>query len=259
MDEKTAFNRLKPCARGMMVYNINDTYIGRSLDLYGEYSEGEVELFARYIKPGDMVLDIGANIGVFTVFFAKTVGETGAVIAFEPQRLIFQSLCANVALNSLTNVLCWQQAVGEAKGSIVVPLLDQTKPNNFGGVALGGWETGETIPLVTIDDLNLPQCDFMKIDVEGMERKVLFGARDTIRRHRPVLYVENDRPEEAAGLLNLLGELDYRMYQHQPPLFRPDNFTGHRENVFGDIVSGNVLCLHKSFKSEPGGAELVAL
>ncbi len=259
MAEKTAFNRLKPCARGMMVYNINDTYIGRSLDLYGEYSEGEVELFARYIKPGDMVLDIGANIGVFTVFFAKTVGETGAVIAFEPQRLIFQSLCANVALNSLTNVLCWQQAVGEAKGSIVVPLLDQTKPNNFGGVALGGWETGETIPLVTIDDLNLPQCDFMKIDVEGMERKVLFGARDTIRRHRPVLYVENDRPEEAAGLLKLLGELDYRMYQHQPPLFRPDNFTGHRENVFGDIVSGNVLCLHKSFKSEPGGAELVAL
>ena len=126
-------------------------------------------------------------------------------------------------------------------------------------MALGAWETGETVPLVTIDDLNLPQCDFMKIDVEGMERKVLFGARKTIRRHQPVLYVENDRPEEAADLLKLLGELGYRMYQHQPPLFRRDNFTGHRENVFEDIVSGNILCLHKSCKSEPGRAELVAL
>lgn len=256
---KDAFNRLKPCAQGMMVYNINDTYIGRSLDLYGEYSQGEVELFSRYIKPGNLVLDIGANIGVFTVFFAKSVGETGAVIAFEPQRLVFQSLCANVALNSLTNVLCWQQAVGEEKGAIVVPLLDHTKSNNFGGVALGDWKDGETIPLVTIDDLNLPQCDFMKIDVEGMERQVLAGARKTILRHQPVMYIENDRPEKAADLLKLLGELDYRMYQHQPPLYREDNFRGHRENVFGDIVSGNVLCLPRSFVAEPGRAELVAL
>lgn len=237
------FNRLRGCAQGVMLYNVNDTYIGRSLSLYGEYSEGEVDLFRKFIKPGHLVLDIGANIGVFTLFFAKAVGETGMVIAFEPQRLVFQSLCANIALNSLSNVMCRQQAVAETPGQVTVPILDQSMPNNFGGVSLGAWEEGETVAVVRIDDLTLPRCDFMKVDVEGMEAKVLEGARETIRRYQPVLYVENDRSDHSEALLGLLNGMGYQVQRHQPPLYRKDNFDGREENVFGDLVSGNLLCL----------------
>ena len=82
-----------------MLYNPRDMYIGRSLDLYGEFSEGEVEVFAQILREGDLALDLGANIGCHTVFMAKKVGDKGVVIAVEPQRLIFQLLSANVALN----------------------------------------------------------------------------------------------------------------------------------------------------------------
>src|SRR5579862_896137 len=102
------FNRLKDCRHGRMLFNVNDQYVGRSLDLYGEYSEGEIDFFKQVVQPGDTVLEIGANIGSHTVFFAKAVGREGTVQAFEPQRLIFQTLCANIALNNLENVKTYQ-------------------------------------------------------------------------------------------------------------------------------------------------------
>ena len=87
-----------------MLYNEHDIYIGRSLDLYGEFSEGECDVFRQLIQPGWTVLELGANIGSHTVFLAKRVGPSGRVIAFEPQRIVFQTLCANIALNNLLNV-----------------------------------------------------------------------------------------------------------------------------------------------------------
>src|SRR5438034_10860239 len=93
------FNRLKDCRHGRMLYNINDAYIGRSLDLYGEFSEGEAELFRQIVRPGDVVVDLGANIGVHTIVFAQAAGPRGGVMSMEPQRLDVQMLCTAVALN----------------------------------------------------------------------------------------------------------------------------------------------------------------
>src|SRR5205823_13798505 len=69
--------RLKRCKHGAMMFYANDEYIGRSLDLYGEFSEGEMELFNNYLRPGMTVVDVGANIGVHTVYFANAVGPSG--------------------------------------------------------------------------------------------------------------------------------------------------------------------------------------
>src|SRR5689334_17984899 len=82
--------RLKRTRHGVMLYCAQDEYIGRSLDLYGEFSIEEAKLFGRLIKPGTTVLDIGANIGVHTLCFASAVGPGGAVIAFEPQGYLHQ-------------------------------------------------------------------------------------------------------------------------------------------------------------------------
>lgn len=98
------FNRLKQCRHGMMLYNLNDIYIGRSLDLYGEFSEGEIRVFQQLVKPGQTILEVGANIGAHTVWLAQAVGPTGVVMAFEPQRIVHQTLCANLALNNIFNV-----------------------------------------------------------------------------------------------------------------------------------------------------------
>jgi len=233
---------------GRMLFNPNDRYIGRGLDLYGEFSEGEVELFRQIIKPNSIVLDIGANIGCHTVFMAKAMENTGRIIAFEPQRLLFQLLCANVALNNLFNVQCLNEAVGDSEDTVLVPFLHPADKLSFGSLELGGHEEGEVVQKITIDSLNLPQCQFIKLDVEGMEAVALAGARDTITRCKPVLYVENDREENSDDLIRLIALFGYRMYWHLTPLYNPDNFKKNPENVFEGIISKNMFCVPEDSK-----------
>ena len=83
-----------------------------------------------------MVVDVGANIGTHTVFFAQRAGATGQVYAFEPQRIVFQNLCANLALNGLLNVRAIHAAASREPGTIAVPPIAYGEPGNHGGVAL---------------------------------------------------------------------------------------------------------------------------
>ncbi len=236
------FNRVKSCRHGTMLYNVHDIYIGRSLDLYGEYSEGEADLFRQLLKPGMVVAEVGANIGAHTVLLAQLIGVGGRVWAFEPQRIVYQTLCANLALNSITNVDCRNVAVGREPGELIVPRLDYDRDNNFGGLGLGTYTDGERVPVVTLDSLGLRHCDLIKIDVEGMEQEVLTGATATIARCRPLLYVENDRKEKSADLVRLIAGLGYDLYWHVTPYFNAANFAKNPENVFGQIVSLNMIC-----------------
>jgi FkbM family methyltransferase len=243
--------RIKHCRHGMMMFHTNDTYIGRSLDLYGEFSEGETEIFQQLLRPGMTVVDAGANIGAHTLYFARAVGQTGRVLAFEPQRVLYQMLCGNIALNGLRNVRAENAALGAEAGTLLVPQLDYTKGGNFGGVPLGEWKHGEEIPVRTLDSYVLSSCHLIKIDVEGMERVVLEGAADVLKTHKPFLYVENDRREKSKALIEWLLSKGYRLYWHTPPLFNPNNHFGEKKNVFAKTVSRNMLCVprNKALKS----------
>jgi hypothetical protein len=86
-----------------MLFLRTDKYIGASLDLYGEYSHRESELFAQLVAQGQIVIEVGTNSGAHTVPLARLVGETGQVLAFEPQRGVHELLCGNPALNELFN------------------------------------------------------------------------------------------------------------------------------------------------------------
>ena len=239
---------LKQCRHGRMLYLPHDSYIGRSLDLYGEFSEREGAVFAQLVRPGQIVVEVGANIGAHTLHLAKLVGPSGLVVALEPQRQLFYLLCANLALNEQFQVRAYGVAAGSSVGRTKVPPIDYRRDGNFGGVSLsdagsdaGG---GEEVQVVTLDSFaTLPSLRLLKIDVEGMEVEVLRGARQTIARHRPILYVENDRRQHSARLIGLLQTFDYELYWDMPPLFNPDNFAGHPDNVFPGIVSINLLCM----------------
>ena len=244
---------LKDCRHGKMLFLKRDKYIGRSLDVYGEFSELEGKLFSQIVRPGQTVVEVGANIGAHTVHLAKLVGPKGSVLAFEPQRVIFQILCANVAINELFNVRTFQAAAGGEAGSLKVPALDYAAENNFGGVSLRNAAAGEDVPVIALDSLNLPSLHMLKIDVEGMEADVLSGARGLIARHRPFMYVENDRKEKSEGLITLIGELGYDMWWHTPYLFNPDNFNKAGNNIFGTIVSVNLVCIPKESTSKLKG------
>ena len=238
------FNILVAARHGPMLVNRHDQYVGASFRKYGEFSPGEAAVFRQMLGPGMTVVEVGANIGAHTIELSRLVGPTGTVLAFEPQRIVFQTLCANLALNGCTNVLARQAAIGAAPGNIRFPVLDPGKTNNFGGLSLLGAQHGEIVPLLTLDSLGLTACHVLKLDLEGMEVEALQGAAHLVRQHRPAMYVENDRRERAAELISLLLSWNYRLYWHTPPLFPgADNFTGDSENIFGDIVSINMLCL----------------
>jgi FkbM family methyltransferase len=234
--------RLAETRHGVLLYNPNDVYVGRSIERYGEFSQLESEFFVQLCKPGDTVFDVGANIGAHTVALAQHVGERGFVYAFEPQRVIFQMLCANVALNGLTNVESVAAVVGRTAGEERLPDVDYAAPANFGGLGSTSFGTGRRVRRVALDDyLDAPSVALIKVDVEGMESEVLAGAAELIARDRPLLYLENDRTERSAALIAQLFGLEYRLFWHLPPLFNPGNYRGDPENVFPGIVSVNML------------------
>ena len=244
---------------GKIMYNQLDEYVGKSLRLYGEFSQGEADLFEQLVKPGHIVVEAGANIGSHTIHLAQLAGDTGQVWAFEPQRLVFQLLAGNIALNSLTNVHCLQKCLGDVNGgTVMVPVLDVNKENNWGGLALGSFTEGEPVEVITIDSLNLPGCNFFKIDVEGMELQVLRGAEATIKKYRPIIYTEADREDKNTALFAYLRSLDYQLYWHKPPLYNTNNYFHNPKNVLIkeelqkdggkknlQIVSFNAFCLPK--------------
>ena len=111
-------------------------YVGRAVEKYGEYSELEVELFRQICKPGDIAIEVGANLGTHTLALSQLVGDQGRVFAFEPQRIVIQTLCASLALNSIANVEAYQLAVSSKAGEVLIPDIRYDVEGNYGAVEI---------------------------------------------------------------------------------------------------------------------------
>lgn len=251
-------NLIKKCRYGLMIYNNKDAWIGKSIEKYGEFSESEVQVFRSAIQPGSVVLDIGANIGCHTVAFSRIIGENGVVFSYEPERTNFNTLAGNVALNNLRNVYVFQKAIGETTRFIQVPELDYDQTTNFGGLSFADKEYSSCpnypIQLITVDEQNFLRLDFIKIDIEGMEKEALQGAKKTIEKFKPTLYLDNDRDEKSKFLIEYLKSIGYICYKHLAYLYNPNNFFGQKEDVFiapsenggfVQIVAENIFAHHK--------------
>lgn len=250
--------RVSQCRHGWMQYFETDRYVGRSLDLYGEFSEGETELFRQLIKPGDTVVDAGANIGAFTLVFSRLVGDAGLVFAVEPQRQLYLQLCGTMALNMISNVLPSCMALGVRQAQVVVPWFDLREAGNVSGLELGRHKEGELVPIVPLDALQVGErgVQFIKADVEGMERQLLEGGEALISKCKPILYVENDRGDKSKPLIQWLTDHGYRMWWHATPLYQPDNWRKHHQNVFPNVISVNMLCVPEDKSSPVDGLKL---
>ncbi len=145
-----------------------------------------VDLIKKHTVPGTLALDIGAHIGTQTLALAKAVGDSGHVLAFEPQPKIFRELFLNMHLNGMKNVSFFWAGVGSHEGKVE---LSPFTNGNEGGTGLYGG-TGTFVQLMTIDSLRLENVSLVKIDVEGKENEVLAGAKETILRCRPVILIE---------------------------------------------------------------------
>lgn len=250
--------KTKDCRYGTFTFYENDEFVGRSLDLYGDFSEDENSAFRMILRPGDVVIEVGANIGAFTVPLARMVGDTGAVYAFEPQPENYRLLVRNADDNRV-RVYAAPYAVGASGGVTKIPRLADLGHFNFGAATIG--DTGSEITQVTLDDYlskATSKIKLIKLDCEGSELAVLQGAEALIARDRPFIYCENDRKEKSAALIGWLLDHGYRCYWHRSPLFIRQNFRNNQKNVFGSIVSLNMFCAPEESGAEVNRLEEVA-
>lgn len=236
---------------GPMLAFTGDRYMTPTLEKQGEYAPEEWALLSQLARPGMTVVEIGANIGVHSIPLARRCAP-GPIFLFEPQQRVFQVLCANLALNEIGNAVAYPEACGEAEGEAVVPRLDYDMAANFGGVSLQPAEaSGLKVRVIALDSLNLPVLGLLKVDVEGFEPLVLKGARETIARCRPVIYIENDRPAQQGEVIRLIADMDYDLYWHTPKLASPEVFDGM------SFVSVNMCCFPKERNVSTQGARRI--
>lgn len=232
---------------GWMLVNPQDIYIGRAVLTYGEYGEIEWQMLEKIMRAGKDAVEVGANIGTHTVSMGRKLAGMGRrLLAVEPQPVVFQNMCANVALNALFNVITANAAASDAPGWLSFSPQDYLQPGNFGGVSMREEGRGnQRVRAVRLDELVTEDFDvgLIKIDVEGFEQKVLQGATGTIARCRPFIYLENDRPEHSKALIEWLWAANYKLWWHRPRLFNPENFAGNSENIYGHTVSLNMVAI----------------
>ncbi len=235
--QTAGFNAVIRGRHGYFVYNRGDRVVGKSLETYGEYLESTASLLQRLVAPKSIVIDVGAHIGTLTIPMARAAGPTGRVVAFEPISAHFTSLCANVALNSLLNVECYPFVVGPEPGERPIAGIQYDRQYDFAHLDIRRFTEGALVRVVTLDDFFKGETlQLLKINVNGMERGVLHGARKTIASQRPFLYIANPQRETSPALIEQLWAMDYELYWHLSPLFGSDNFAGNTVNVFGDAA-----------------------
>ena len=228
------------CRHGRFKVFDEDELVGLSLATYGEYSEGEVAVFNNILKPGDVAIDVGANIGALTVPMAKLVEPNGEVYAFEASEANLELLCKNVEQNTAAGAVgiipC---AASDREGTLRVDKQSALHAYSRVDINVGDFE----IKCTTIDSFKLPKCKLIKIDVDGHELQVLNGAAETIKRCKPIIYIENEIDSKREDMVAWLVDHGYRLYWHRPYMFNIDNWRGEKKNIFGSLISIMSICI----------------
>lgn len=165
----------------------DDTYFGQfcpgSAPKRNGFYREHLQAALKFVRAWDCAIDVGAHVGFWAWDMAQ---RFKTVHAFEPVPATFQCIQKNVA--EFDNVTCYNFAVGHLPCRAKVA-NDKKRPGNSGSNYMMLDPTGD-VPMVTLDEMAFPACDFLKIDVEGFELRVLEGARELIKRCRPVISME---------------------------------------------------------------------
>jgi FkbM family methyltransferase len=251
---RSSFTLIAPWLYGTTAELVLSSDIGRCVWVAGCFEPNELYLLSRLLGPGDTFVDVGANIGLYSLAAARIVGTGGRVLAFEPSPRERQFLQRNVARNSLRQVSIDSRALGAVEDAEVVLHLadDQHAGQNTLGAVV--YENvcviaDATVRMTTLDravvEGDVASVQLVKIDVEGAEFSVLTGAAGIMAKLRPVLMMELQEDSlmaqgsGAQDVVDLLSGLDYELYcyanRYGPHLLR--SFRADDECVAQDIVA----------------------
>lgn len=232
-----------------LTVNIADSGVGFPLWAQKNYEPEETEQLRQVLKPTNIFVDIGANLGYYTTFAAKQVGAGGRVIAFEPSPYNYSLLERNVHANNFTNVTTLNMALGNHSGTVELSMSDSNYGDNR--ISVGGSDsagmTTEKVKIGTLDEilksLDIDRIDCIKMDVQGFEGYVCEGMVETLARANVTVFTEfwpngiRATGKDPIEFLELFRRLGYVVR-----LFKGDGFeTVAYDKVFDYIPKTGVM------------------
>lgn len=215
--------------------SVNDSIISPNIYQNGVWEDHILTLSKLFLEGIEQpwVVDIGANLGAFTVPVAKAIQERGGVVSsFEPQRIVYYQLCGNIFLNRLDNCYAYQYALGEQDGVIEIPEVDFNQVSNVGAYSLKPEymaleelhlnQKKHAVQQIRLDNLPIPAknavLSLIKIDTEGLELNILRNGQNFLAKHRfpPILFEAwhaEYYEEHKNALIGFLRSLDYEIVQ----------------------------------------------
>lgn len=222
--------------KGKLVYEIGR---GIKMNIYGDslvcrliyldqFEFDERDFVARFLRRGDVFVDVGANVGLFSLIAARSVGPSGRILAFEPTSKTCKRLIENIHLNNFWTVQVERCALSNRTETLEMSVAEDDLDgyNSFAKPHVGEHYAKESVPTVSWDEFAsawplTERIALMKIDVEGWETNVLTGGKEWLsRRNAPVLQIEfTDRAAKAAGSscrdnYRILEEMGYKLYRY---------------------------------------------
>ena len=246
-------------SEGIVMLNTNDPVVSGALTL-GVYEKLETELLRDLLRPGMTVIDIGANVGYYTLIACSHVGDAGRVIAFEPDPENFSFLEQTVSANSFTNVSLECLGISDQTGAAELFLSSDNKGDHR-IYRFSPRQEAVTISLVTLDSYikahAVQSIDLIKMDIQGAEGKALQGMQETLKAQKTLTLITEFWPQglKIAGsdplwFLGLLRELGFSISE-----IRED--TGQLQIVsdFSHLIGSlpgrkytNLLCIKEQVK-----------
>lgn len=171
----------------LALHNVPET-LSKGIGRRGTHEPVQTVICQRLLAPGASFIDVGANIGWYTIHAAARVGRQGRVIAVEPDPDNCRLLRASVTANGFKNVQIFEAAAAQANGQAIL----SKSPQNFGDHRLLADDNRQqiTVRTLTLDEIDPGKVDFVKIDTQGTEAKVLAGAAGILGRDRPTILLE---------------------------------------------------------------------
>ncbi|HAC65689.1 MAG TPA: hypothetical protein DCF68_19695 [Cyanothece sp. UBA12306] len=238
---------------GSSIYVSLDQYIGRAIYYFGELDPKITWVCQNILRPGDTVIDIGANVGLITLYAAKLVGSSGKIHAFEPQPNLVQLLKKSVTINEYEQVVIHQVALSDQDGimNMQVPI------DNSGAASLGKKKNKASYTIDVevknatqyLSSLNLDKIRLIKIDVEGHEAIVLKGAKYFLESHKPdiILFEEHKKPLLKQESVKFLQNMNYIIYELPKAKFK---IQPHRLTTKSNYLSHDCIAIHQNAYNE---------
>jgi FkbM family methyltransferase len=199
--------RARRTRAGMLQYVPDSDDVSRSIEHYGEYLQPHLDMLHGLVRSASVVVEVGAGVGLHSIALASMVGADGQVLALERSRILRRILRQNIAANEVNSVSV--MPAGSVRASL--------------------------------DELRFEELDLLKANAGTNVTDLLDGGRDTLSRHRPVLFLALDSREAVDRQACRAADAGYRSWRVETPLFNPTNFNRREDDIFDGMQSFALL------------------